>query len=211
MKNRQGLYLGMVAIVLLVLLVLMDAFMSKADEEVQTDTRTTIHVSDGVFYTPEPTQEQTPEPPKVVDDFNPIKECTWSKSTQKRLYDICEEWNICFEMCISQAFTESRWNSNAVGDGGLAYGAWQIHPSTWSDELERWGMTANDMYDLDKACEAYCRIMRSHFERYDNIYFALMAWRWGGDDGFEKLVTNGADAYATEVARRSEKYEKRNE
>lgn len=219
-KNNQGFILAAVAILLLVAMICMDAFMSSADDDIVKDDRRIVHVSGGTFYTPIPTEksevivtETTPEPPKVniseSEEFVPIKECTWSKRTQYRLSKICEKYNISFEMAIAQAYQESRFNEKAVGDGGLAYGAWQIHPSTWRKELARWGYSWNDMYDVEKACEAYCKIMVSHFEKWDNIYFTLMAWRWGGDDGREKLERNGPDAYSCGIEERAEYYENR--
>ena len=56
------------------------------------------------------------------------------------------------------------------------------------------------MYNLEKACDVYCRIMKSHLKRYDNLYFALMAWRWGGDEAMEKLK-NGPDNYALKIVK----------
>lgn len=141
--------------------------------------------------------------------FKKIKSCRWSKNKQWNIYKICKKYNISFEMCISQAYQESTWNEKASGDNGLAYGAWQIHPSAWKHELARWGYSYNDMYNLYNACNVYCKIMVSHFRKYDNVYFALMAWRWGGNDGMRRLKNYGEDLYSTSIVSRAKKYEDR--
>lgn len=141
--------------------------------------------------------------------FKKIKACPWSKKKQWMVYKICRRYDISFEMCIAQAYQESRFHIKAIGDKGLACGGWQIHPSTWDNELARWGYSRQSMFDLKKACIAYCRIMRSHFKKYDDVEFALMAWRWGGYDGMVKLNRYGPDVYARQIIKRTGKYEKR--
>lgn len=141
--------------------------------------------------------------------FKPIKVCRWTKKQQWRIKKICKKYHISFEMCIAQAYQESHWNQKAIGDGGLACGAWQIHPSAWNDELSRWGYSRSSMFNLYKACDAYCKIMKAHFKRRDDVQFALMAWRWGGAAGMVKLNSSGPDTYARQIISRSKRYEKR--
>ena len=172
-----------------------------------------------VYYTPKPTvipnlpikEEPVPvvtsTPVPTKNSFIPIQECPWSLEEQKSIHKICKKYHISFELCIAQAKQESSWDEKASGDNGKAYGAWQIHPAVWSDELKRWGYTWNDMYQVEKACDAYCRIMKAHIKK-NNIRFALMAWRWGGDEAANKLKNGVIDKYTNQILKRASLYEK---
>ena len=199
-KKRQEFYLCITAVLIFIAIIVMNLISSptsvKSQEE-QTQERDLELPAGGTWYV---TQSPEPTPNIRVDDFESIEDCRWSKDKQKKVKEICDKYSISFEMCIAQAFIESSWNEKATGDNGEAYGAWQIHPAVWADELARWGYSWSDMYNLEKACDVYCRIMKSHLKRYDNLYFALMAWRWGGDEAMEKLK-NGPDNYALKIVK----------
>lgn len=205
MKKEKN-YICIISSLIFVMIIVMNMVfsdVSKKKNMISLPENDHGHPSGGIWYitpTPKPTQESTSKSDDFIDDFKIIRDCKWSKDEQKKVKKICEKYGIPFEICIAQAFVESSWNEKAEGDNGKAYGAWQIHPTVWKVELKKWGYSWDDMYDLEKACDVYCRIMKSHFMRYDNLYFALMAWRWGGDEAMEKLK-NGPDNYALKIVK----------
>lgn len=146
---------------------------------------------------------------KAEKDFNKIQDCPWSQKTQRDIFYICHKRNISFELCIAQAKRESNWNARALGDDGQAYGAWQIHPAVWQSVIRKMGYTWDDMFNQVKAADVYTYIMRSHFQRYDDVEFALLAWRWGGNDALQIISTGINSSYVNEILKNTQKFERR--
>lgn len=190
-----------------------------------------VHVSEGkgkeIWYRTSPS---SPASVQIIDNGNPlrademgekivvkkdkpkkfkkIKGCPWSRSQQKQIKKICNKYNMSFSLIMSMAYTESRFNEKAVGDGGQAYGAWQIHPSTWYQTISKLGYCKNDMLKLLPAAETVCYIMRAHFRNYDNIFFAIMAWNGGSEYAYQMIDNCQVSEYALEIEARADKYEK---
>lgn len=147
--------------------------------------------------------------PKKAEKFKAIKNCPWSKATQKKIANICNKKSISFELLMSMAYTESRYNETAVGDGGKAYGAWQIHPTVWGAVINDLGYDNVDMYKVIPAATVTAHIMRAHFEQYDDIEYAVMAWNGGGRYSFSMIDAGRTSQYAREIIDRTSRYEKR--
>ena len=144
------------------------------------------------------------------DTFTPIRDCPWSKKLQKKIKKICRKYSISFELIMSMAYTESRFNKTAVGDEGEAYGAWQIHPDVWRAVIHKLGYKNSDMLRAVPAAEVTCYIMRAHFKAWDDVYYALMAWNGGGAYAFKKRNAGQITSYAAETEQRRYLYEQRN-
>lgn len=144
-----------------------------------------------------------------IRKFIPIDECLWNKREQKLIWKICYEEKYSFELCIAQAKLESSWEKKAIGDGGKAKGAWQIHPMVWIDVIQRLGYEEKDMFQLEKACRTYIYIMKSHFQKFDDVEFALLAWRWGGDRAMDMIDCGEYSDYSADIIRLAQKYERR--
>lgn len=215
-KEKYELYICMAAILIFVGIIMMNLLFGGKKQEIKADETRVEHVNGGTWYvTPEPVIEADNEQAyieneKQSDNFKKIKECKWSKETQKKIKSICDKYNISFELCMAMAYEESSFKSYDTGDKGKAYGAWQIHPSVWREELRRWGYTWNDMYDIEKSCDVYCRIMKSHFQKSDDVYFAVMAWNGGGDYARQMLDSGNVSDYSKNIVKRAMKYERRN-
>ena len=173
-----------------------------------------------IFYTtmtPEPSEAPTEKPLEADelscvekrDDFIPIKDCPWSTKLQKKIKKICKKYSISFELIMSMAYTESRFNKAAVGDEGEALGAWQIHPSVWMNVIHKLGYSKEDMLRAAPAAEVTCYIMRAHFEKWDDVYYALMAWNGGGVYAYKKRMAGEITSYAAETEQRRFIYEQR--
>lgn len=146
---------------------------------------------------------------KSKPKFKAIKDCKWSKKTQKKIKKICDKYNISFELCIAQAKYESDFNPNCNSDNGASYGAWQIQPYQWLNELRKWGYEPDDMYNLLDCCDVYCRIMQSHFEVDEDIEWALMAYNCGSGRAKQLLRQGYVNNYTKRVIATAEKYERR--
>lgn len=215
-KEKYELYICMAAILIFVGIIMMNLLFGEQKQEIKADETKVEHVNGGTWYvTPDPVIATDNEQVYIAntnakDNFKKIKECKWSRETQKKIKNICDKYNISFELCMAMAYEESSFQSSVAGDKGEAYGAWQIHPSVWNEELKRWGYTWNDMYDLEKSCDVYCRIMKSHFKKSDDVYFAIMAWNGGGDYARQMLDSGNVSDYAKNIVKRTMKYERRN-
>ena len=82
-------------------------------------------------------------------------------------------------------YVESKGNTNAIGDGGLAVGCMQIHPIMVKDinRILGWNnYTLNDRYDRNKSRQM-CKIYLYHYCK--NMNFKDMAACWvAGPDGY---------------------------
>lgn len=145
-----------------------------------------------------------------IEDFIPIKQCSWSKKQQKKIKSICDKYSISFELCIAQAKVESNWHAKSIGDNGDSKGAWQIQYKHWNKLIRKLGYTENDLFDLYKSCEIYCAIMLSHFEDDEDVYHALMTYN-GGKAYADRLYYNKGivSKYALKVCKYADKYTNR--
>ncbi len=141
--------------------------------------------------------------------FKPIKSCRWTRKQQKAIWRICRRESYGFELTVAQAKLESTWRTKAVGDGGQAYGAWQIHPAVWQEVIHKLGYIESDMLRLKPACEVYTHIMQAHAKKWDNLDFALRAWRWGGGEALEMVDRGETSEYASKIIKLAKKYERR--
>ncbi len=85
---------------------------------------------------------------------------------------------------------ESRGDANAVGDSGLAIGAFQIHPIMVRDvnRFSKVKFVLADRLDREKSREI-CRLYLKHYASGKN--FEVMAACWNsGPRGEQKLKTN---------------------
>lgn len=213
MKEKH--YICMMAALIFVMLIVLNLIFSDALAEtnvVEIQETDFGHPAGGTWYvTPEPIPVDSldilNETEKVSDDFVPVPECDWSIETQKEVKEICEKYKISFPLIMAMAYEESRFDQAAVGDGGQAIGAWQIHPSVWKDVIEKLGYSPADMKKILPAAEVTCYIMQSHFKKRNDVYFALMAWNGGGDYADEKLRAGEISRYALRIEERSRSYE----
>ncbi len=174
-----------------------------------------------IWHTPEPTAEPTPIPEVTLapmkpeelsvvkkDTFKGISKCPWSIEVQREINKWCEKYNVSFHLIMSMAYQESHFDEKAIGDNGKAYGAWQIHPDIWDGVIRKFDYSWNDMFDPVKAGRVCAYIMKAHFENYDDPEFATMAWNGGSTYAFRKIDAGEVSEYATEVLKRSEKWER---
>lgn len=144
---------------------------------------------------------------KKTDKQKYIRNCPWSKKIQKRIKRLCERRGVDFHLVMSMAYTESRFNGQAIGDGGQAFGAWQIHPAEWKEEIARFGYDAEDMLDVAKQAHVLTYLMQAHLDRFDgDERAALMAWNGSGDYASAMMQKGVVSSYAKEILSRKKKY-----
>ena len=154
-----------------------------------------------------PTKEPTAKPTK--EPFKVIKDCPWSKKTQKAIAKICKEYGIKFEIVMSMAVRESDFRADLIGDGGRAYGAFQIHYWEWKGLMDKLGYTLDDMYDPVKQADACCAILEGHYKEYNNTNYALMAYNGGSAYAKRMMKAGRVSSYADEVKGRAERWKER--
>lgn len=129
-----------------------------------------------------------------------VKGCDWSSETLKRVKRICERRGLSFNLAMAMAFTESRFDGKDIGDNGLAYGAWQIHPNEWMEEISRFGYDKSDMLDVCKQAHVLAYLMQAHLDKFDgDERGALMAWNGGSEYAAEMLENGKVSEYAKEI------------
>lgn len=167
-----------------------------------------------VWYTPTPDVFVANNKPPMraeelscVETFNGIKGCPWSIDTQKEISAWCNRYGVSFHLIMSIAYQESHFDTDAVGDDGQAWGAWQIHCDTWEDVITKFGYTDQDMFDPVKAGRVCAYIMKAHFNKVDDAAFAVMAWNGGSQYALHKTDSGEITKYATDILKRSQKWE----
>lgn len=103
-----------------------------------------------------------------------------------------QKYGIPPEILKAVAFKESRWNPNAVGDGGNSFGMMQIYRRAHPNYNVAQGQ-ANPAYNIDYAA----RLLRSHYDKTGNWQTAVMRYNGSGpmarayaNDVFTNILPN---------------------
>lgn len=78
---------------------------------------------------------------------------------------------------------ESAGNPLAIGDGGKAHGATQIHPDTWGDILERYGFDYTSYFDLEQSMRMSLVVLHYLTKRCGSPKRAMYAYASGVCEG----------------------------
>jgi len=111
------------------------------------------------------------EEPDVFDEAIPL-----SADLQKALYDAAEEFGVPYDLALAVVWKETNF-TNVMGDGGRAYGYFQIWPRWHGDRMAELGVT--DLNDPDGNFRVGCSILGDLLETYGNMHKALMAYNMG--------------------------------
>lgn len=105
-----------------------------------------------------------------------------SFETQSQINDICKEYEISFELMMSIAEQESRFDVNAYNAKSGDYGLFQINASTWEKTAKELGLWEYKT-DVFQNAEMACYIVQNCFERANgDIRKALNYYRTGTPD-----------------------------
>ena len=94
----------------------------------------------------------------------PLLSADLDATAQWAIYDVCDQENRLFCTVMAIAWTESRYQTDAIGDGGSSIGMMQINTRWSSERMERLGVT--DLTDLVQNAMVAVDLLRELMEVY---------------------------------------------
>ena len=89
-------------------------------------------------------------------EWRPYESIDSPFDTQNNIKQICDKYELPYDLIISMLWTESRFNFNSVGDNGDSIGGMQIQPRYWSGLANEIGV---DLYSPMGNVELGCAIV----------------------------------------------------
>lgn len=157
---------------------------------------------------PEPIAETTIAPEVQDPEYRYIQDCPLSKEVQQGIFDICERYNVAFELVMAVIQRESNFNAAAVGDHGDSVGLMQIQEKWHSELMEELGVT--DLYDPLENVEVGVALLAQYFKEGKEVYYALMKYNGGGAYAKRMLKAGKVSKYALEITETAFMYEREN-
>lgn len=115
--------------------------------------------------------------PQMTKEFDVFDEAIpLSADLQKALYDASEEFGVPYDLALAVVWKETNF-TNVMGDGGRAYGYFQIWPRWHGDRMAELGVT--DLNDPNGNFRVGCSILGDLLETYGDEHKALMAYNMG--------------------------------
>lgn len=108
---------------------------------------------DGGFSGPDP----------MVEDGYLRDDLPMDYETQMLLYGACLEFGVEYDLALAVIEQETNFK-NIMGDGGSAYGYFQIWPKWHSDRMEELGVT--DLNDPESNFRVGCHFLRECIDKY---------------------------------------------
>ena len=119
-----------------------------------------------------------------------------SPSLQRYKIKTCEEYGIAPEVVFAVMWRESRYQVDAMGDNGKAYGLMQIRIDWHADRMARLGVT--DLLDARSNILCGIDLLAELSVDYPEVWDALQAYRYGTPDAEGAYASEVLD-YATEI------------
>lgn len=119
-----------------------------------------------------------------------------SYELQAMLYGACQEFEIEYPIALAMIEQETNFK-NIMGDGGKAYGYFQVWIKWHKDRMAQLGVT--DLMDPEGNFRVALHFMRENLDRYGSLEDALSYYNTGAP---------GQTRYSREVMERMQKYEK---
>lgn len=131
-----------------------------------------------------------------VEEPSPLYDVPLDADLQAHIKLTCEEQHIDPYIVLAMIWHESRWNADAVGDGGNSLGLMQVQPRWHSGRMEKLG--CEDLLDPYDNVTVGIDYLAENLRRYDgDIAKALTAYNRGhyaGEiTGYAKSVLEKAD------------------
>lgn len=118
-----------------------------------------------------------------------------SYELQAMLYSACLEYEIDYSLALAMIEQETNFK-NIMGDGGKAYGYFQVWPKWHKDRMAQLGVS--DLMDPEGNFRVALHFMRENLDRYGSLEDALSYYNTGAP---------GQTRYSLEVMERMRKYE----
>lgn len=131
----------------------------------------------------------------MIEDTYLRDDIPLSYELQAALYGVCLEYEIEYPLALAMLEQETRFE-NTKGDGGNAYGYFQVWPFWHKDRMAELGVT--DLMDPEGNFRVAMHYMRELLDKHGNLEDALCFYNSG---------ETGGNKYSREVMERMQKYE----
>lgn len=137
-----------------------------------------------------------------------IKGCPLPEKIQRKIFHICEDGNLSFELIMSTIYEESGWDPECISDDGESVGLMQIQEKWHKELMDKTGCT--DLTDPIQNVRVGTALLKRHFSTYQDPAWALMAYNGGQAYADRMIKANKTSAYAERILRRAAEYERSN-
>lgn len=152
--------------------------------------------------------EKKPEPQPPEKQYRYIEGCPLSEELQEGIFDICERYNVSFELVMAVIERESTFKVDAVGDNGNSIGLMQIQPKWHGELMEELGVT--DLSEPLQNVEVGVAILASYLEAGHEVYYVLMKYNGGAAYANRMIEAGEISDYALDVTETAYMYEREN-
>lgn len=130
----------------------------------------------------------------IIDDEIPLTE-----DEQRTIQDICNEYNVCYELVLALIERESAYHRDAVSASGTCHGLMQINPAFHDCE---------GLYEVESNVRAGVKYLARLFNEHEDTGLVLDIYR-GDKKAFERYENGQMSGYAKIILERSEELERR--
>lgn len=168
-------------------------------------------IKDTVQEIVKPVVQETEQKPTVEITAKEIKtyyDVPLYETLQDHIFKLCAEHNIDPAIVIAMIHKESRYNPDAIGDGGNSLGLMQIQPKWHKERMKKLGVRS--LLDPYNNVTVGIDILAELFSTGKSTEWVLMAYNGGRSYANEKEALGIVTDYANTVianARTFEKYE----
>ena len=146
-----------------------------------------------------PVQERELYAPEKEERAVSLYDIPLSPSLQRYTIKTCEEYGIAPEVVFAVMWRESRYQVDAMGDNGKAYGLMQIRIDWHADRMARLGIT--DLLDARSNVLCGIDLLAELAASYPEVWDALQVYRYGTPDA-EGTYAAEVLEYAAGIGRR---------
>lgn len=147
-------------------------------------------------------EEPAPAPEK---EYKYIEECPLDVELQQGIYDICEKYNVQYELVMAMIKKESVYVVDCVGDNGDSVGLMQIQEKWHYELMEELGVS--DLTDPLGNVEVGAALISSYIEESGNVEYALMKYNGGAAYADRMTEAGKVSDYAQEITATAAMYE----
>ena len=145
--------------------------------------------------TPETTAPETTEPETMVE-YDPWEHIPLEADVRAHVVSLCDEKGIAPEIIFAMIWRESRYDADAIGDNGRAFGLLQIHPRWHQARMDRLGVT--DLLDPIQNVTVGIDLLDELIGIYGDVAPAVVAYNKGHYNG---AITSYAQDVLAEAER----------
>lgn len=193
MKNRIATAIFLTAVTVFFIIIKMPSKAADAQPEFKTIERDVYTEVFGVDYGTDFVPGYY-EPEYIIDDDIPLTE-----DEQRTIQDICNEYNVCYELVLALIERESAYHRDAVSASGTCHGLMQINPAFHDCE---------GLYEAESNVRTGVRYLARLFNEYEDAGLVLDIYH-GDKKAIERYEKGTISSYARGILERSEELERR--